>query len=400
MNTGAATARDILDNGAAGLDFFASFVPAYNRCVRAGLAGAGAKELNYQRDFADPFYTPDATNFSRLRAEADRVEAGRRALLDGAGRLAAYHEDLKNLWQGGSAESASMRCGALGQKVHAAAGNLADVAAGLRAAAACVERSCREKAHAVQALAADEVAGLGADAVELMAGVATGRPAVAELQRAAAFAGIAIGGRALERLPIDYREALQADIASWLANGFVPVFEARKNAFESACERARSQSDGAWTELDGTLAQFNPASGSSTVDSRDSHSGVAEQATGFPGESGLMFTALGGLGLTTSRDRDRPRPNRVPISESVADDVAEPSDADDVLADEPGVEESGVEEQAVATAGRTEPAAVAPQSELDELELLDELDRLPEPGSPPVASEFEDLLEVIMEEDR
>jgi hypothetical protein len=275
--------------------------------------------------------------------------------------------------------------------VHAAAWNLAAVASGMASAADQVEQSCRDKARDVRALQADEVAGLGPEAVELMARVVPGQPSESELRQAAAYAGITMGERLLRLLPAEYSEALRADIAAWLTMGFVPVFEARKQVFDSACERARSECDGAWSELDGTLAQLELGTGQSTVDTQDAQDAQRSdsngddpgQVIGLAGGTGLLYAPPGGLSLAATAERDLLHRRSVPINELPVDEVAEPPNVDDLQPEKSDTMEPEAE----------------PDAEQDELALLEELDELPETGSAPAPSESDDLLELIAEED-
>ena len=243
------TSRQILDGGRQGLEFFRAFGPAH-----AALTGG---DFDFERDVARRYDGDREYGFAALRADQERFATIGERLADVAIDLRNRGEAVFGAWQGGTADAARTRFGALLSAAGELRGRFTRLSEVVAEVVEVADRACHAKAEGVGRLHATEVDGRGgadvAFLVDVVPRLRTGHAADGEFTEAARVCGVTVP--AAMRRTTDGQTRLASAIGTWLTGTFAPEYEWRARRFDDLCATADRELAAAWQTLSDALAE-------------------------------------------------------------------------------------------------------------------------------------------------
>lgn len=242
--TGENTSTPVLNAGRPGLEFFASFAPAY-----AKITGT---DHDYQLDIVRRYNEQGELNFARLRADAERYAEIQNRVADTLNGVRNSGSAVFESWSGTGAESASAHFGDFLQRGRQTLDQFTLLAETITVAVDTADRICFEKASAVKSLSADRIGPCDRSDVDFLvdfgARCASGDFDDDELNRVADLVGVDVVP-ALCRATPQVFEKVAEDVNGWLTGVFVPFYEARLAKFDAACTAAEDILSASWAGL-------------------------------------------------------------------------------------------------------------------------------------------------------
>ncbi|TCO50715.1 WXG100 family type VII secretion target [Actinocrispum wychmicini] len=286
--TGERTSTPILDGGRPGLDFFAAFGPAY-----AKFTGV---PHDYQQHVVRRYQEQGELNFARLRADAERYAEIQTRVADALTGVRNSGSAVFEAWRGDAAGSANAHFDDFLQRGKQTLDQFVRLAATITVAVDTADRICFEQASAVKSLCADRIGPCAKADVDFLVDFgrrcASGNFTDEELKRVADLCDVDILP-ALCRATPQIFEKVAEDVNGWLAEVFVPFYEARLAKFDAACSAAKDTITTAWNGLGNALSQV-----------RADHFTAPAQTTTAPAQAATVIAA-DATAVTTGKP-DRP----------------------------------------------------------------------------------------------
>lgn len=251
-STGEPSARPVLDAGKFGLEFFRMFGPAY-----AAVTGGG-RDIDAKR-----YDVHGEIDYGRLHADAQRHQ-------DVASALAERMLDIRNgasplfeAWQGEAAGQAKGRFDSFFTGGEALRSKVAGLGGVLAESVDAADRAVYEKATAVADLWTDRIDTRTASDVDFVIDFCRRCGSTApgllvdddELERVAEMHGTGVTPAQCRTNPVLFKQ-LVTRVRSWLKSVFVPFYQARIEAFDTACAAADAEIDQAWQAVTQALGDL------------------------------------------------------------------------------------------------------------------------------------------------